>query len=256
MEFNKIQDVLNKRGHLLDNIQEEPKERTKLVACTDESRSTVYRGINQLENHRLVTEESGRVKITQVGKAIYSQYNEFCETTAALHRIGEIIEDEASLNPILNADVIKSASITTGRECLAPEMYTDLESAIQGSELFLGYVPFISTRILNVLLDSCRKEADIIFGSPALRLLKTEFADSFECLFEKKSAKLHKTQDDMRMGLYITKKPTECLSITIHKNSGVLDGLIKTSHEKAIDWGENKCRQLRTEALQEDTYIE
>lgn len=82
-----IVNVVRKREWLLRLIQEEGGSRKELVQYANRSRSTVYRGVDELDRAGLINDSDGAWEITPAGMLIFQEYQRLVKVLHALNRI-------------------------------------------------------------------------------------------------------------------------------------------------------------------------
>ncbi|WP_135826957.1 helix-turn-helix transcriptional regulator [Halorussus ruber] len=73
--------TVNKRQDLLKQVASGVQDRQELASLTESSKTTVYRGLDQLEEQDLVTERNGHYRPTEFGKWLSENFEALAERT-------------------------------------------------------------------------------------------------------------------------------------------------------------------------------
>jgi predicted transcriptional regulator len=108
-------DVLStalKRIEFLAALSEQPAEKRKLVDRLDVSRSTVNRGLWDLEQLGLVRYDTDRYDLTAGGRILYDQYQELAESAVAVLDADGLLSALPPTAPI-DVDFLRDAEVVT-----------------------------------------------------------------------------------------------------------------------------------------------
>lgn len=246
---SEIISVLLKRAHLLEQIITRTTDRRVLAKEVDESRTTVYRGLDQLKDAGLVVESNGEYAATPYGHLVFRLFNGFNNTVEILHNAEEMLEtvpeESVSLAPFFGANVFLP-------DRTSPAMIMERnESMIRNSSAIKGFTPTVFPGWVDSLHEEVADEtimAELIFEEDGINVLQENYATQFNQVLSSGIVHLLKTTDRLPFGLLVATEPDAKMQLISHDSYGNLRGIIENDTSIAVDWAESAYRRYHVDA--------
>ncbi|WP_142860271.1 helix-turn-helix transcriptional regulator [Salinigranum halophilum] len=115
-----VRQLLSQRADILSTLLRSERTKGELTDTLDVSRSTIDRGVRQLESTGLVRRSGGTVTATLAGRLAYDSYRQYCEETAHVVEFGDLLAElppsaEVSHEMLDGATAYRSEPPATGR---------------------------------------------------------------------------------------------------------------------------------------------
>lgn len=234
--------TLLNRTAIFEALINSPAYQNELVDQVNESQSTVYRGLKQLEDHNLVEKQEGMYVPTDFGEIIYTQYKrteEIIQTLTESKRLFETVQD---VGPILDPSVARDATILEVRNTRTDLVYQHLKKQISKATKIRGVVPTILPSIFEIYLNKTETgqlDASFVFGKEATELAQSRFKDKFRAVCNTGNFSAYSHSNEVPMGVVVIMEPIERVLIIVHDHIGVVLGIIDSNNNSAVRWGEN-----------------
>lgn len=228
--------TLTKRGHLMERIVTGPTDRRDLVEEVEESRATVYRGLDQLAERGLVTERAGTYRPTSLGRLVFDQYRRCRDVVSSLHAADDVLQSVPA-DELPDPELFLTADVTLPHRHAPMRLVDRIVATLEGASEFSVLSPVVRPRILRTchrLLEDENASARFVFESPAATYLRTEYPE-FAARFESE-ATLLETDQRLPFGLVVTGDPAEQVCINGYSTTGELVGVVQSDAEPALDW--------------------
>lgn len=238
-------EVLSRRHEILRAVLDDPKGRHVLVDDLDVSKSTVYKGVSQLQERGLVRSTSNGLRPTLYGIVALERYDELARTAD----LGQLLAD-------LPPETIEPSALV-GAEAVVPDRRSvdrhlaRLERIFQEAESIRGFSPAVSPEQTTIFHD--RTTSD---GLEAEYVLPTEIVDhlhrvdpaGLEETVAAENVVFYQTDRDMRISLFLATSSdgTEvCIGLG---EEGVATGLIVNDTAESRRWAEAEFERLKRTA--------
>jgi len=249
--LDKILRLVIQRIDILEAVHETQRKRTKLQRDLDQSRSTVYRALSQLEEANLVTERDGVYELTTFGSLLFGEYREFRQKVSSLWEARELFETARDVEQIFDPAVIYDADIHLVDECAPTYLYNRIADEIADANKVRGVARTVSEPIVNSYVTNCCHgdlTGDLVYTEPAFEFLQTEFEDEFRQLAQSDQFTCHSVSENVSFELLMFEEPLTKITIAIYDQTGVVRGTIATSHQRVLDWAETTYEHFREQA--------
>lgn len=227
-------ELLARRGHILDGISNGLSNRCELKDHFAESRSTVYRGLDQLVSSGLVNVEMGKYHTTPLGEKLINEHNNYVETVSKIEDISELLEYLPNDLDIGN-NLLVNTNISFPNKMNPQELHEKFCIQIQKSTHIKCLFPFLLPQIVELL-----RERMVKFGSNIEVISETKFFEYYKenkNLLDLSDIPTLEVSLDIPFGLVITEQPTPSAMIMVYGDTGELRGLIINETEVAFTWG-------------------
>jgi predicted transcriptional regulator len=234
--------LLAHRGDLIRCINDGIQDKRELAGELDVSRSTINRGLRELEEHGVVRDHSKRYELT-----LYGQF------ALQLYRHTERLTDARLLFPNLPCEtpfeILPGANVTVA-ERQAPRRPVKtvgelIESATRVHGVFVAILPThaesISKRIRNDVLS-----ADFVIGDKTLNHLLTKQADTLQTALQADSCTVWQSNADFSFNLVVADEAA--MSLGVYDDRGRLLGTLVNDTETAVAWALDTFQKYRATA--------
>lgn len=238
-------EVLARRHDVLRALLEEPRERHVLVDDLESSKSTVYKGVSQLQERGLVRPTSNGLRPTLLGLVALERYDELARTAD----LGQLLAD-------LPPDTIDPAALL-GAEAVVPDRRSvdrhlaRLERIFQEAESIRGFSPAVSPEQTSIFHDrttSNRLQAEYVLPREIVGYLHRLDPTGFEETVAAENVVFYQTDRDLRISLFLASSAdgTEvCVGLG---EEGVATGLIVNDTAESRRWAEAEFEELKRSA--------
>jgi len=247
-----IMSLLTKREPILRVVGSEGIGKRDLVDQLQVSRSTVDRGIRELEAAGLLRRSSEGYQRTLLGELLLSEYDEFATQTDSLLAGQELLADlsaEHELDPV----VFQNARIVTASKHDPHLPISAFCSLIAEARWTQTVCPAVFPQLLDQWVDLCDQEmirADIVLSEPAVSTLVSSHTDSLETLLAESRIALHQVELELTYGVAIAEDESSATGgLVVLDNRGGARAYIETEADNAVSW----LRDLITDKLLQST---
>lgn len=227
-------DVVARRADALTVLADGPREKRDLRDVLDVSRSTAYKARRELEEWGLVRTEGGEVTLTQFGRLVRRQYDDF------LAGVERIVEARPLLSSIPEETMLPLALVVRGRQVRgerhAPERplarfedITETASHIKclSPVAMPRYLPRIRERVSDDDLV-----VEFVLESGALERLDAD--PDFRAALESDAVCLCECEEHLPYGLVIL--DDEVVAFVAYADTGAVVGLVVSDDPAACAW--------------------
>jgi len=238
-DSTEIISLLTKRGSILQAVDADGIGKRELVDQLVVSRSTVDRGIRELEAAGLLARSADGYRRTLLGELLLTEYDQFTTQTAALLAGQELLAELApdyELDPV----VFENATIITASKHDPHQPISAFCSLINEARWTQSVFPAVFPQVLDQWVELCDNEmirADIILSEPAVGTLVSSHADSLETLLAESRIGLHQVDSGPTCGLVVAEDDTTATGgLVVLDNRGSARAYIETDAEMAVSW--------------------
>lgn len=234
--------LLAHRGALLRCIAAGTHERRTLVDELEVSRSTVNRGIRDLREAGLVTEEAGSFEVTRYGGLTLEVYR----TADQVSTVEPLVE---RLPADLPFGTIRHAEIVFAEPPVPQRPLDDIRSMIDGASEAVAFAPAVFPSIVQSTIDAVRDgnlTVSVVVDEAVLAGLWNERADVVEAGLETEGYTLLVTDRPVTFGLLVV--DDRVASVGVHDDTGRLLGLLVNEDRETVDWARETFEEYRRSA--------
>ena len=234
--------LLSHRGALLTCVSEGTQDRRELVAELAVSRSTVNRGIRDLESAGLIVERSDGFDLTRYGRLALDVYLTG-ETLATVEPLVEWLPPGLPLATIRNAEVVFAEPPVPQRPL------DDIRSMIDGASEVVALAPAVFPSILESTVETVERtglDATVVVDETVVEGLWSERADVVREGLEAEGYTLLSTDREVTFGLLVS--DDRVASIGVHDDAGRLLGLLVNEDRRTIEWAQETFEDYRDSA--------
>lgn len=235
-------EVLSRRHGILRSLLDEPKERYVLVDDLDSSKSTVYKGVSQLQERGLIRQTSEGLQPTLFGVVALERYREMERTSL----LGGLLRD-------LPSDTIDPAALV-GAEAVVPDRESvdrhlaRLERMFQTADSIRGFPRAISPeqsltfheRAVNDYL-----EAELVLPEKLLRHLYREDPEGLDKTLAADDIVILQTDREPRISLFLASSPVGREVYIGLGEAGLSTGVIVNDTPETLRWAETRFERMK-----------
>jgi len=226
-------------------------ERTNLVGEVDQSRSTVYRSLDSLEEHDLITEKRGKYTPTPKGKLLFQEISRVWEIGECLNSIDPLLD----CLPVESIDprVFENAKITTASRYSPDDHVKPLIELLSTSDSVRLLIPSLSKQLAEVL-SSNNLDGELIIESDGFDHLLKEESSSPLNIVSLKNLDVYIVNKRLPVGIAVSEGECDEMAIILYKD-GRLHGIVENSSRYSIHWAKEYYTRFRSIAhLQEPSW--
>ena len=234
--------LLAHRGALLNRIAEGVHDRRDLVDELGVSRSTVNRGIRDLEDAGLVEEGSDGFSVTRYGRLALEVY-----------RTGEGLETVEPLLERLPADVplgtIRNAAVVMAEPPLPQRPIDDIVAMMDGAAEAVALAPAVLPALVEATIERVERDdldATVVVDETVLGGLLSERPDAVSAGAATDGYTLLRTERVVTFGLLVV--DDRVASIGVHDDTGRLLGLLINEDRETVEWARETFEAYREDA--------
>ena len=174
-----VLDRLVKRGHLVSRIRSGTADRRVLARELDESRTTVYRGLDQLEGLGLLVQSNGVYAPTRYGRLVHEAFERAAETIRTLSAARGVLESLPDDAPF-DLDPVRGATVLTPDRAEPTGLFDRVEALVGSATRLTALLPVVHPRYVDAIDDRLAAsplEADLVVEGPGVEVIRRESAD-------------------------------------------------------------------------------
>lgn len=233
---NHLIEVLALRHEILRSLLDAPKERRVLVDHLDDSKSTVYHGVSQLQEIGLIELTSDGLQPTQFGMVALERYDELARTAD----LRKLLVD---LRPgVIEPAALVGAEVVTPDKTAVDRHLVRLETMLRNAESIRGFSPAVSPDYLSILhqrIVADELTAEFVLTERIVTALHQEHPSIAGDLISAPNATLSRTKEDVPFTLIIVTSASETeVGIELGED-GLATGLVINDAPACLQWAES-----------------
>jgi predicted transcriptional regulator len=253
--------LLTRREQLLRGVGMAGVGKRELVDRLSVSRSTVDRGIRELESAGLLARSAEGYCRTLFGELLLSEYDSFATTAETLCGGQSLLADLPpgfDLDPVL----LEDATVVTASQYAPHQPVSALCSVLGEARWVQTVFPAVFPQVLDEWLSLCDEEiirADIVLTEPVVAELVGTHTDTLQQLLEDSCLSLHQVDDGPSYGLVIAEsESTATAGVVVMDDRGGARAFIETDAEAAVSWVRERINDqlMQSTPLSEQSPIE
>lgn len=234
--------ILSRRHDILRALLEEPRERHRIVDSLEQSKSTVYKGVSQLQEHGLIEQTSAGLEPTLFGIVALERYEELARTAA--------IGDQLATLPPGTID----PSALVGAEAVVPDRQSvdrhlaRLERILRTADSLRGFSRAVSPEQTAIFHDRTvgdQLTAELVLPTEIVTHLHRTDPTGFEETLEAPNVTYYHVDRTLPITLFLatSQAGTEvCIGLG---DGGLSTGLIVNDTVESRRWAEAEFERLK-----------
>jgi len=231
--------LVTKREPILRAVGDVGTGKRELVDQLMVSRSTVDRGIRELETAGLLSRSADGYQRTLLGELLLSEYDRLASQTESLLAGQELL---AELSPSFALDpvVFDDATIVTPSQHAPQQPISAFCSLIEEARWTQTVFPAVFPQVVDQWVDLCDQEmirADIVLTEPVVSTLVGAHAESLQTLLAESRLALHQVETGPACGLVVAEcESTATAGVVVLDDRGGTRAFIETDADEAVSW--------------------
>ncbi|QOS10740.1 HTH domain protein [Haloferax gibbonsii] len=242
--------VLNRRSALLECLLQQPRDKRTLVDKLDVSRSTIDRGVRELESAGIVAYEGGMYGLTPVGEFLGQAFTDFQDTIETTTRLAPFLQ-------LVDPDWfdIDLRSLQTARIWVAEanDSFGPLDShieTVQAAHRYRGLLPSVGRESMEVKYRSIlehESEHEVIVDRTVAEVLQSEpVVDLFEDMIATGRVSVYVCDDPIPQ--YLGLFDQTVMQVGSCGNNGIPYALLETADDESFAWAARKYESYKDTA--------
>ena len=244
--------TLEKRYGILAALHTQPQSKPELVDSIGPSRSTIDRGIRELEDLNCIQRIDSRYHLTSLGELSYNEYQKYANVMGDIYRASTIL-DALPDDSIIESEFLHGANIHMADPSLPESALQPSIDQLEITDRMVGLAPValsLYTGLIEDFVNENGLQTEIIIRQSTLDSLIEFYQDSLEQMTRNENLTFCVTQEDLPYALWIMEQGESAISgITVYENGGV-QGVIMNDTAEAISWAHTEYQRYRSNATQ------
>lgn len=228
-------EVLSKRHNILRSLLDSPKERHVLVDYLDDSKSTVYKGVSQLQEIGLIESTPDCLQPTLFGVVALERYDELAQIVDFRELLIDLPPGAIEPEALVGAEVVRPDNTAVDRHLVR------LEEVLRNAESIRGFSPAISPDYVSILhqrVVTNELTAEFILPTEILIDFRKEYPSIGDDLISAENATLYQTEDKLPFTLLLVTSGGEPIVGIEMGNNGLAVGIIINDTPQCLQWAE------------------
>lgn len=238
-------EVLSRRHPVLRSLLEAPKERHVLVDHLEDSKSTVYRGVSQLQDLGLVEQTPAGFEPTLFGIVALARHDELARTAAMKPLLEDLPEGAIEPDALVGAEIVVPDSVNVDRH------HDRIRALLEQATAVRGFSPAVSPAYLTTIPRRIREEdltVEFVLSAEIVAYLGREHPNAVQAVESSEDVSLYRSDDELTLTVVIVESPdgtTVCVELG---EDGLAKGLLINDTAESRRWAESAFEQRRRAA--------
>ncbi|WP_406655814.1 winged helix-turn-helix domain-containing protein [Methanolobus sp. ZRKC2] len=236
-----------KRRHLLDYLQEGPKDIEEIKSFFDITSRLIIPEIKKLIKTGIIVETEGSYKLSTIGKLNLEHLNYLIDTAELVELDPEFWEN-SDLTPLPRElyhriGELRNSTIYTYDLDDIFDCPTALREKISTARDILIFMPFLPPTHPSIFIEPLKRGVNIsmVFTKPIMEKMKREFTREYEEYLKSPNCQLFTCEADILRPMIVAMD--NFLLLGFFKHNGIYGNKELMSHDKrAIEWGRDLCQ--------------
>lgn len=238
---------LMSRGSIFRRLLESPQNRCELNKRVEDSRTTVYRALNELQSCGLVTQSGRKFHPTPYGETLFCALNEFRQSTEKLRQSKSLLQSFSESTPIAHQLVANGVIVESS--CLNPRAPLNrLCDFIDNSTSIKAAVKVLYPEDLeayNRNLDDELSRCTLIMPNQVAAQVRSEYGNRFSESGQISGSDVFTTEKDVVFSLLIAEKPERRVCIAVYDDRANLQEIVLNDSPDVHEWTINKFDEIK-----------
>jgi len=245
MDGDGLAELLRLRHDILAVLADERYARHEVIDELPDSKSTVYKGLSQLQEAGLVERADDGFALTLFGVAALARYRTLTDTAA----VGDLLA--ALPGTAVDPAALVGADFVRPRESDAERHLAAFWELLDEAERVSGVVPVVSPGYLDRFISALDRGlgAELVLPADVVDSLRTAHPDELSTALER--AVLSETTAEVPFGVLVTEGAEPRMAIEL-RDGPLITGLLVNDTPDALDWAERTVTRFRAGATRVD----
>lgn len=230
---------LVRRVSLLRHLDAERVDKPSLQSALGTSRSTIDRGIRELQNAGYVEREDGAYRTTLTGRLALESYDQFVERIRGTVEAADVLSS-LDVTVALSPDVLATAEIVRPDQTAPQRPIERIRSIIGGATRIRTVVSAISKQYVDLYYDRIDDgvETSLVLSPSVLGQLVSKYQDRLTDALARENVEIRQSDAEPPFGLTIVEQNDDRLvELTVYGPTG-LRGVVVNDTPAAVAWAE------------------
>lgn len=248
-EGERLREVLARRHRLLARLAEGRADKPTLVGDLPVARSTVDRGIRDLEEVGCVERVDGEFRVSAAGRAALDAFDRYADATAGIAEAACLLTHlppDVSLPPRMLAD----ADVHVADDHAPERVIAPVSSAARDAERVRATAPVLYSRYLDSLVGVVESgvEFEAVVARAVVESARDLDPEKVERLERSDHYDSYITDADLPYAVMITESTAEPTVALVVYDGGAPRGVLMNDTDAAVEWAQEHYRTVRAEA--------
>lgn len=242
--------VMRRRSSIFNEILSGTHRRSELASEADSSRTTVYRGLEELVELNLVTEAGNDYIPTNFGRIVFQQVQDFSERLGDIQAARDLISELPHGEP-QDSDFLIGAEVARPNPIAPLNLIEELSCEIEAATTLQILTRVVNPRVVDSTIDLLKKEeseVEIVLGHTAIEHLTKNFLGRLSEDVLPGQFSLLTAPNEPPFGLIIIKEPLIEDYLVVYDDRGNICGYIRNDAAKAHKWAKSTYTEYREKA--------
>lgn len=225
-----------RREPLVKQLLDGASRKAELVEAVDVSRSTVDRGVRELEDAGLATRDERGYRLTLYGKLAHEEFEAFVTRYESLSAAKDLL---AQLPPDAEIDfrIVEGANVISAGERGAVEPYRRVEEIVESAAEIRATSPIVLPSYVDLFVRVVERGADVtlMFDPAVLDVLASSYPGEWEIVDRADNCTVLETCDVPPYELVLA---DEAVWLGVYGDEGNLVGGLYNGTQAAVEWAE------------------
>ncbi|WP_254763406.1 helix-turn-helix transcriptional regulator [Natrinema marinum] len=243
MDGDGLVELLQLRHDVLDELADEQYSRHELIDVLPDSKSTIYKGLSQLQESGLVERTEDGLKLTLLGVVALARYRTLADTADTGDLLAEFPGSSVDPKALVGADVVRPDESDVERHL---EAFWEL---LDDADHITGITPVVSPGYIDrfrSFLDG-GLTADLVLPEEVLKSFQSTHPNELSTLSDR--VVLSKTTTEIPFGILVTEGSYPRMAIEL-RDGPLITGLVVNDTPDAIEWARETIDRFRANATQ------
>lgn len=242
--------LLLQRRSLMERVIDGSHDRRRLKDELDQSRSTVYRGLDQLESAGLVTERAGVYEATLYGRLVYEAFEDSIARVEEYAQAGDMLASLESIDDV-PVDVLTDGELVPVRRSTRLAPTQAYHEVLRGADRIdiMSPVPFPKcVKLLHERIVEDGLETTAIVEEQVIDYLRGDWDRQLREALDGRRLDIKVTDSVLPFGLTIEHEPAPQVCLSVYDAQGSFKGLVRCESESAYEWARSVYRSFERDA--------
>lgn len=249
-DAEKLFTVVQRRSSIFNRILSGTHRRSELASEADSSRTTVYRGLEELAELNLVTGANDDYVPTNFGRIVFQQVQDFNKRLDNIQAARDLISELPSVEPEVGGFLI-GAEIARPNPVAPLNLVGELSCEIQAATTVQILTRVIHPRVVGSIINTLKQEeseVEMVLGHTAIEHLSKNFLGHLSEDVLMGQFSILSSPNEPSFGLIIVEEPKVEDYFIIYDGRGNICGYLRNDTVKAHEWAKSTYAEYREKA--------
>lgn len=250
LDTDEVIDAVSSRASVIECLMDGPKYNRDLRDELDVSRSTAYKAISELEDFGLARRGDDGYELTNLGKILFEQYQQFYSSAEAICDAGRLLA-ELPFKTDLPFEFLEAADVYRATRYAPNRPIHEIERIVTESSKVKGTAPVVLPSYVDLFsqqLAAGELEVELLWERPVFEYMRNDYEAAFREAVESGNLSLTVTDDELPFALLLIEEPTQKVAVIFYGSDGNIKGCVLNRTEQAYTWGCEQWEKFQSSA--------